>query len=470
MSKKKSDPIERHLPRRQFIASSFAAGTALSLGGLAKAYAAMDKDTAHRTVFCYLQGGWDMLFSINAREYGTPGFRFASDKPKGYDVIESGLKQDSSADPHMIGTTMNSLLSSPTNGTNYLQQAAIFNVSMNTNSHGVGRSYVNTGQKPSGSGTAQGDSIGLGLIGYDTANGSQKGTNDLYDMPSVSIGFPSYNLSGLFAQNTTVGRADHVAGILAPFTSVISKGAVEKIRLLEKQHGEYASHPLRSCVGKSYSGFSPTDRVRSEMQRARRILQEGIHERLLVGTSSDTQAFGINEKTSIFDPRYRAAVAGQLINLGVSRDVSLTIQGNLDTHGGGNDSLQRARQTAAFDAIAMLLAHLEQSDEGLQRTTVIISSEFSRTPKLNGGGGRDHWLSNAMIVIDPKLNPGLYGRIGQTDYLPVPYNDIDSSQAIDGVLRPEHVIATLHHAHSLSMAQPLRGGEQPVKKAIKSDA
>jgi uncharacterized protein (DUF1501 family) len=41
------------------------------------------------------------------------------------------------------------------------------------------------------------------------------------------------------------------------------------------------------------------------------------------------------------------------------------------------------------------------------RTTLMVFSEFSRTPLLNGRGGRDHHLSSSCLLAGPDLRRGV---------------------------------------------------------------
>jgi len=441
MPKRKKEYLDRvcspMLHRRQFLGGSFALGTALSLNGIGKAYAA--QSTAHRTVFCYLSGGWDMLASIHAREPNAKGFMFN----KGGTNTEKNFSIDTMSiggTELLVGNTLNPLKK-------YLKNASLFNVSMNTNSHPVGRAYINTGRKPSGSGNAEGDSMGLALIDL----GNQKALNDRFLLPSVAIALPSYNQTGRFTQNTAISRAYQAKTIASAVTTPLPAAVGKTISSLEDH--------LLSCVGVSYPQASPTDRVTIARDRARILAKAGYDKALnVLADPALVTRFNLKNDNKEYAPGYRAAVAAQLLRnycttssdcdeYFLSRDVSVTIQGGLDTHTVANDPAQIHKQAQAFKAIAALIDHLEEHGPGLANTTVIISSEFSRTPNIVSGGGRDHWLSNAMIVIDPKLKPGIYGSIGQESYLPEVYTPIGE------IIRPEHVIATLFDAHGLKVPE-----------------
>ena len=61
-----------------------------------------------------------------------------------------------------------------------------------------------------------------------------------------------------------------------------------------------------------------------------------------------------------------------------------------DTHGGNFPKLKNELLPQFDAALSSLLSDL--SDRGmLERTLVVVMGEFGRSPKVNGGGGRDHW-------------------------------------------------------------------------------
>ncbi|RPI90691.1 MAG: DUF1501 domain-containing protein [Planctomycetaceae bacterium] len=91
----------------------------------------------------------------------------------------------------------------------------------------------------------------------------------------------------------------------------------------------------------------------------------------------------------------RFLLARRLISAGV-RCVSLS-WGGWDTHGDNFGHLRR--QLPPFDAgLATLLDDLD-AHEILNDTIVIVWGEFGRTPRVNGGAGRDHWPRAASVLL-----------------------------------------------------------------------
>jgi hypothetical protein len=83
----------------------------------------------------------------------------------------------------------------------------------------------------------------------------------------------------------------------------------------------------------------------------------------------------------------RFLIARRLVEAG-ARFVTLTF-GSWDTHSSHYKGIEV--QMPMFDiALAGMLTDLDQRGL-LDSTLVVVNSEFGRTPKINAGGGRDHW-------------------------------------------------------------------------------
>ena len=91
----------------------------------------------------------------------------------------------------------------------------------------------------------------------------------------------------------------------------------------------------------------------------------------------------------------RLLLARRLVEAGV-RFVTLTY-GGWDMHNNIRNAMRG--QMPPFDqAFARLIRDLETRGL-LDSTLVIVTSEFGRTPKINGNAGRDHWPKVFSIVL-----------------------------------------------------------------------
>ena len=114
----------------------------------------------------------------------------------------------------------------------------------------------------------------------------------------------------------------------------------------------------------------------------------------LVSSPAAREAFNLAAEPEAIRTEYGADAAGQrmlmarrLVESGV-RFVSLTY-GGWDMHGGIGNAMKN--QLPNFDrAYAALIRDLDRRGM-LDKTLVMVSSEFGRTPKINANAGRDHW-------------------------------------------------------------------------------
>jgi len=86
---------------------------------------------------------------------------------------------------------------------------------------------------------------------------------------------------------------------------------------------------------------------------------------------------------------------------------------NWDTHDGNFEVLKKTLLPVYDTAISTLFRDL--SDRGrLDKTLVVVTGEFGRTPRINKNAGRDHWGSAFSVVVGGGgLKPGVV--VGKTD-------------------------------------------------------
>ncbi len=122
----------------------------------------------------------------------------------------------------------------------------------------------------------------------------------------------------------------------------------------------------------------------------------------LISSPKAREAFNIDAEPDAIRDEYGRNAAGQrmlmarrLVEAGV-RFVSLQY-GGWDIHAGITSNMRRTMPQ--FDqAFATLITDLEQRGL-LERTLVMVSSEFGRTPKINKDAGRDHWPKVFSVVL-----------------------------------------------------------------------
>jgi len=128
-----------------------------------------------------------------------------------------------------------------------------------------------------------------------------------------------------------------------------------------------------------------------------------------------------------------------------------------DCHGSGTSlSDYREKVCPDFDGtLAALLDDLE--DTGLlERTLVVASGEFGRTPRMNAHGGRDHWPSvwSALVAGGPTVGGRVIGA-----------SDARGSQPIERPILPGELLATISEAFGVDPSTAITtpdGTEFPV--------
>jgi uncharacterized protein (DUF1501 family) len=122
----------------------------------------------------------------------------------------------------------------------------------------------------------------------------------------------------------------------------------------------------------------------------------------LISSPKAREAFNIDAEPAALRDEYGRNSAGQrmlmarrLVGAGV-RFVALQY-GGWDMHAGITNGMKK--QMPAFDqAFAALIGDLDRTGL-LDRTLVMVSSEFGRTPKINKDAGRDHYPKVFSVVL-----------------------------------------------------------------------
>lgn len=178
----------------------------------------------------------------------------------------------------------------------------------------------------------------------------------------------------------------------------------------------------------------------------------------LISSQAAREAFNINAEPNELRDKYGRNQAGQrmlmarrLVEAGV-RFVSLTY-GGWDFH----DQIRNGMtsQLPAFDqGFATLIEDLE-SRGLLDSTLVMVSSEFGRTPKINGTAGRDHWPKVFSVVLaGGGIKKGVvYGQ-----------SDATASEPEKDPLTVEDLATTIYHQLGIVAEKELMApGNRPIE-------
>jgi hypothetical protein len=151
--------------------------------------------------------------------------------------------------------------------------------------------------------------------------------------------------------------------------------------------------------------------------------------------------------------------ARRLVEVGV-RWVEVTL-GGWDSHV-NNHNIHKSNLEILDPAFASLIRDLKERDM-LKETLVVCMGEFGRTPKVNAGGGRDHWPHGfSMALAGGPIRGGQV--IGETDPLggrkvkdPVKVEDISATllQSLNLKLNKE-LITPVQRPIQLSSGTPIK--------------
>jgi uncharacterized protein (DUF1501 family) len=144
-------------------------------------------------------------------------------------------------------------------------------------------------------------------------------------------------------------------------------------------------------------------------------------------------------------------LARRLVEAG-ARFVSLTY-GGWDMHASITNGFRNS-MPPLDQALSVLLNDLDS--RGLLDTTlVMVSSEFGRTPKINGDGGRDHWpkVFSVLLAGGGIKRGAIHGASDPTASEP----DLDP-------VSPENLATTVYHLLGIVADKELMApGDRPIE-------
>jgi hypothetical protein len=178
----------------------------------------------------------------------------------------------------------------------------------------------------------------------------------------------------------------------------------------------------------------------------------------LISSPQAREAFNIDAEPANVRDQYGRNVAGQrllmarrLVAAGV-RFVTLTY-GGWDMHSGITNGM-RNQMPALDQGLTTLINDLDA--QGLLKSTMImVSSEFGRTPKINGTAGRDHWpkVFSVMLAGGGIKGGTIYGTSNSTASEP----DADA-------VGPEDLATTIYHQLGIVADKELMSpGDRPIE-------
>ena len=409
----------------------------------------------------YFEGGWDQLLCLDPRNATLPQYqRVGGARPTS--GIEPAYAQTAAETPFVDtvmtatgGTgvqTRGNLTFGPAVPDTMLAHSAdlcvIRGMNMDTLTHEVGRRYLLTGKFPRGL-AASGSSI-------NTVVSAQTGTPG--DIPNISIGTESYN-EGLSpaASAVRVGNYRDLLTVMQPQAGAVLPAASETaVRRFEDTDDTCEQH------GYDVSGI--VEAFKDSRQLSRQLAQPAkasLFDFKLPTPAALTElysAFNLNTSADLTGMRARAAIAGQAMVNGVSNVISVSLANGLDDHF-DLFGQQAVSQRDGWDALGRLVAYLKSKQVPgttktfWQCTSMMVFSEFSRTPMINTREGRDHHLTSSCLVAGPGIKGNtVFGASSNTGMTTQKWNFATGGLDATGgaVIRPADVHATLLDSMGLS--------------------
>lgn len=192
---------------------------------------------------------------------------------------------------------------------------------------------------------------------------------------------------------------------------------------------------LLQDLDKTFSGFESKNELVGGLDE----FSEQAHS--IISSPKARDAFDISQESKALSERFGASAFGQscllatrLVEAGVKfATVSL---GGWDTHSDNFNSLKNNKLPPLDQGLAALFETL--AEKGLlESTSVFVTGEFGRTPKINARAGRDHW-PRAMFVL--LAGGGMKG--GQV----LGASDDKGMGPADKGFTPDQVAATFYHS------------------------
>ncbi|MEE2755608.1 MAG: DUF1501 domain-containing protein [Myxococcota bacterium] len=383
-------------------------------------------------IFCYFPGGWDVLLSLDPRDPAvfTNGNLRSTQIQPGYELLQN-------TDGRLIesgGITFGPHIGELANHASRI--SVVRGMSMDTLTHEVGRRRFLTGKAPSGL-QARGSSAATWLASHF---GGQE------PIPNLAVQVESYN-KGLENYATALS-ANSVSDLLRALRPAEPNVSARVMQQLNARLSDAALCP-RSQRSSLWQSAEASRKKAREMVvgnygdafdfRANTLEMQALRTR-----------FGFNQNQTN-SPEVRGAMAVQAITTGISRCVSLSVCGGLDTHFDDWQTNQGANQEQGFRVVSRIIEELDARQYGdsgeswLDRTVIVGFSEFTRTPLINTRGGRDHALMNACFLAGGSVRGGtVIGRSSDVGMQPTTTNLYTGEFDQDGeVIRPEHVLQTL---------------------------
>ena len=423
----KNRNLMNKLTRRAFLARTGTGAAALSLGGFSPLIA-QEKKTypqgkAEHCIFVWLGGGAAHMDTWDPKRVGDPQKKIAGSAYPAIDTAIPGVQ----VCEHLKGCAK------------ILDRFALLRTVNHDiiDEHAAATNFVHTGRRPTG--TITYPSIGS-LVAHERgalADGIPPYVVIGYPMIMRGPGFLGAKHGYVYLTDTEKGPA----GLTRP-SYVNTARAADRERLL----GE---------LRKGYAARNPGDKVIADYD-------EAVGSSFALANGDFMKAFNLTTEASSLRQTYggefgqRCMLARRLVQRGV-RFIEVSFNLNFingtgwDTHNDGQLN-QHILIQQLDQGLAALVSDLEKN-RLLDKTLIVVATEFGRPPEFDGGGGRGHQGKAFSIALaGGGLKTGQV--VGETDEL--------AKAPVKQPLSVPDVHATIHCALGIDPSKNIFDGPRPV--------
>jgi uncharacterized protein (DUF1501 family) len=465
MKKTRQEEEVQSPERRTFLKAGAGFMGSLLLGGIPFKAVAQATNLAPPDrcfVFVYFNGGWDQLLNFDPRDPDV----FTADRVSetrimpGYSLLagDARFQQVPIVPKERPGAGAPTMTFGPAVGAlsdHYDLMTVVRGINMSTLTHEVGYRYFLTGKMPIGS-AARGSSTATEIVGQ---------MKPTVPIPSIAQGVESYNdRYGGYANALRVsGLADLVLTLDPPVAARQLDSEIEKSLI------DLNGMPI-TCEEQALTARGVGTAYESSRAQMQTVMENKLSDSFrfqLAANQAVREFYGLTNQAYPYNSAAgRAAMVATALKKGISQCVSINLAGGLDTHF-GTQITQASNQRAGFDALNLLVNDLRQTSHPgggnfMDHTTILVFSEFARTPTINATGGRDHHRSNSCLLMGAGIKHNMVvGRSGDIGMSPGLVDLRTGANDPNGEnIFPEHIIATVLASakldYSITRVDPLR--------------
>lgn len=418
------------MKRRSFIASSLAAGGTIAAGGLAgrNASSVLASDAtevpagaAEHVIFIWLGGGMSQIDTFDPKRRGSSRDRLPGSDYAAIDTAVSGVQ----VCEHLARTAarMDRVTAIRTVHHEMIDE------------HAAAVYWVHVGRPVNG--TIQYPSIGSAVA---------------HQLGAADDGSPAYTLIGYPNVARSPGFLGAQHGYL--YLTDLKSGPSGLVRPAYVTHERQQRREQLLDVVRKSSNDSPSRIIES--------YDAALHQSQRLASKDFMRVFDLQQEQPELREKYggefgqRCLLARRLTERGVrfvevAHNLNFVNGTGWDTHKEGQQNQWTLIQELD-QAMAAMIDDLE-ARKRLDKTLIVIGTEFGRPPEFDGAGGRGHQSRAFSLVL---AGGGLKhrGAIGITDDL--------SKQVVERPVSIPDFHATIHHALGIDYRTELYDGDRPV--------